>query len=86
MQTHLSIEVKDDGCGIAKEELDKYNQYIKDAQSIIKTPSATQSSIGILNIARRLYLFYGADESFVITSDGLTGTTVNITIPICKGL
>lgn len=83
-QAHLNIEVKDDGCGIAKEKLDSFNNKILEAQSIVNAPSTTQSSIGILNIARRLYLFYGADESFVITSDGLTGTIVRITMPICK--
>jgi len=68
---YLEYEIRDDGLGIPKEVLAK-----------ILTGDVSEDQIGLVNVRRRLRLYYGNDFSFEIESGESTGTRVYIRHPV----
>lgn len=73
---NLSIQVLDNGPGIPEETLLK----ITESLTREETQDALTSSIGLINVHRRLRLHFGASSGLHIVS-GAEGTTITLTIP-----
>ena len=71
----ILISVRDDGIGIPPEKLERLLDTNK---------SDVRSGIGIINVDRRIKLYYGEAYGVNITSDYGVGTKVNITIPVVR--
>ena len=82
----LIIEVKDNGLGIEKDELDRINEKLSmDNDTYFKTLlSKKNKSIGIENVNRRIKLFYGEKYGLEIKSQVGQFTTVIVVIPLTK--
>lgn len=76
----LHIEVSDDGCGIAPEELDRIYEQFRHTQ----IPSS-ETGIGLINLKSRLELFYGDRASLHIETEIGVGTSIIITLPAERG-
>lgn len=74
----LYIDVTDNGCGMAGEELDKLRQDIETRDL------ARSKSIGLYNINRRMKLYYGDGWRIHIYSEPGRGTTVRLMFPTDK--
>ncbi|HJC25561.1 MAG TPA: sensor histidine kinase [Candidatus Eisenbergiella merdavium] len=81
----LQVSVQDDGIGISGEALAALQESILEAQSESPASPASEKSIGLRNIARRLHLYYGEAGSIRITSTEGAGTTVTVILPTKKG-
>ena len=80
-QTHIMIDIDDDGIGIDYDRLDQLNSILHDTNTpIIKKDSS--HSIGLYNINSRIRLLYGADASMTIYSVPDTGTDIRISLPL----
>lgn len=77
----LSIQVMDNGNGIQPDMLLALQKQIDEQYRLTGSgEGSAQSSIGIGNIAHRLWLYYGYDSSFQLGSIPEQGTTVTICI------
>ncbi|MBO7612262.1 MAG: sensor histidine kinase, partial [Treponema sp.] len=72
----FQISIKDNGCGITKEELAKLKSRLATG-----TVENFSSSIGMVNVNQRIKLFYGQDYGLEIESEIEKGTLVTIKIP-----
>ncbi|HEX6806113.1 MAG TPA: histidine kinase [Terriglobales bacterium] len=71
--THLTIEVEDDGVGMASVQL-------------LERPTGLgQGGIGMANVAERLKVLYGDTARMVIDSRNGTGTLVRMKLPVLPG-
>ena len=68
---YLEYEIVDDGIGISEETLGK-----------IRSGKLSDDQIGLMNVRRRLGLYYGNDFSFVVESGNGRGTRVYIRTPV----
>lgn len=73
----LVIEVCDNGIGIEETEVEKLMEYINSNEE-----DAFNNSIGLMNVNKRIKLFYGEDYGLNIESKYDTFTKVTVTIPI----
>lgn len=71
----LKIEIKDNGIGIPKDQLDKLKTNIESPGNFVS------SGIGLHNINQRIKLFYGQDYGISISSS--RGTLVTLLLPVC---
>ncbi len=74
----LELVVQDDGMGMDEKTLERL---------LHSTPEPGETGtggIGVINVRTRLQLFFGEEQSFVITSTEKMGTTVTIRIPMQK--
>ena len=71
----LHIQVKDNGTGMTKENLEKLQNYIQGAAD-------PENSIGIVNVNQRIRLFYGEAYGIQIRSRQQMGTEVEIILPV----
>ena len=69
----LVITIKDDGCGMDDEALNKLKE-------LINSPNE-KGGIGLPNIIQRLRLFYGDEYTFEVSSIVGKGTVINIEVP-----
>ena len=69
----LAITIKDDGCGMDAEALEKLKE-------LINAPHE-KGGIGLPNIIQRLRLFYGDEYTFEVNSIVGKGTVINIEVP-----
>ncbi len=69
----LAITIKDDGCGMDDEALEKLKE-------LINAPHE-KGGIGLPNIIQRLRLFYGDEYTFEVSSIVGKGTVINIEVP-----
>ncbi len=76
----LYIEVSDDGCGIAPEELNRIYEQFRHTQ----IPSS-ETGIGLINLKSRLELFYGDRASLHIETEIGVGTSITIALPAERG-
>jgi two-component system sensor histidine kinase YesM len=67
----LEYEIRDNGAGMSGEILEK-----------IRASGLSEDQIGLMNVRRRLGLYYGTDFSFVIESESGAGTRVYISTPV----
>lgn len=70
----LIFNVKDNGTGMTKEQLDS-------VQDILNSINNTTKHIGLYNVHRRLVLLYGEEYGLKIKSVYGEGTYVTINIP-----
>jgi len=79
-QKRLELIVQDNGLGITAQELKGLEE---DRLAYDRTSDfpARKHGVGIINIYRRLRLFYGDELDFVIDSTRGQGTTVRINVP-----
>ena len=76
---NIVIRIKDNGLGMSKERINE----IMSGQIVDEDEQMSSTGIGLNNVISRLRLYYGHDDVFVITSEGLNkGTEVVITIPV----
>ncbi len=73
-QTHIQINIKDNGCGIPEDEL------IKLGVELIE--SATGAGIGLFNLNQRLIGLLGNDASLHFENIALGGCSVSFRIPV----
>lgn len=71
----LHIQVKDNGTGMTKENLEKLQNYIQGEAD-------PEKSIGIVNVNQRIRLFYGEEYGIQIRSRKQMGTEVEIILPV----
>ena len=75
----LEITIKDNGCGMDEETLQKVMTKVEDY-----TKKRRKSSIGLYNINRRIKLSYGEQYGLTIQSTPGEGTMVRVTFPVIK--
>lgn len=73
----LCIQVKDNGSGIAKQDLARLQYRLQHPQEV----SDQEQSIGLMNIQRRVQLFYGEQYGLHMQSTVNEGTVVQLFIP-----
>ncbi|MCG8515976.1 MAG: sensor histidine kinase [Halanaerobiales bacterium] len=73
----INIEISDNGVGIAE---DKYREIMNS----INQQRYEHKHIGIINVIKRLQLYYEDDFEFLIDSKAGIGTTVIVKIPILR--
>ncbi|MCB2340315.1 cache domain-containing sensor histidine kinase [Clostridium estertheticum] len=73
----ITLEVRDTGTGIRKEQLDNIRRSLKESENI-------SEHTGLYNIHRRLVLLYGGKYGIEIESIFGEGTNVKLTIPYEK--
>ncbi|MBM7542038.1 LytS/YhcK type 5TM receptor domain-containing protein [Amphibacillus cookii] len=74
---HVEIMIKDDGKGIARDQLTCIGNKIID--------SKTGTGVGLYNINRRLELTFGHASALQIKSEENNGTTVSFSVPRLEG-
>lgn len=77
-ENRVRIQIEDNGAGMPAEQLEK----LLSTLSISSEGSEeNQSSIGLMNVYRRMKLFFGTDFRFSIESEENCGTIVSISLP-----
>lgn len=76
----IHLEVRDQGCGMNAEQLEQLHQKLKEYRKTNLLPN-TKHGIGLLNVYRRLLLFYGDNVSFRVFSRENEGTRIVIEVP-----
>lgn len=76
---HLFISVKDNGVGISKAKLDIIKQNIDSPDE-----NYAQEGISLININRRIKLYYGDEYSLKISSEYGVGTELSFSIPLIQ--
>ncbi len=72
----LLIEVKDDGTGMSPDALERLNESFQNPNPEI------QSSIALINIVKRIHLFYGEEYYLTVKHNHPSGTIVELSIPL----
>ena len=82
---YVKLHIEDNGAGMDAEQLEELQIYL---HQIRKGPASfgTNRSIGIGNVCRRLYAFYGERLDFMVESEEDCGTIVTIAIPAEEAL
>ena len=75
----LTVSVKDNGCGMSKEQLESLTKKLE-----LNTVETVSTSIGMLNVNQRIKLFYGKQYGLHIESQLDKGTTVTIRVPLIR--
>jgi len=79
---HTSIKVIDNGKGMSIEELNALRDKLRNQESILHdTQDQNENGIALLNVNRRIQLFYGQDYSMNITSCKGEGTQIELFLP-----
>jgi two-component system, sensor histidine kinase YesM len=77
----IAIAVADDGAGIVADRLERLRAELGDAGSAF----TAQAGIGLLNVHKRLRLFYGPPYGLSIESAAGRGTVVTLLLPAPRG-
>lgn len=77
----LCFQVADNGCGITEKRLAELNAKLDSVRSADLEDPSTQGGIGLMNIARRLFLHYGTAYSLRIYAGAQGGAVVEILLP-----
>lgn len=77
----LEIRVQDSGCGMDEKELEALQVKLKEYDRTSLLP-LQKHGIGMVNIYRRLRLFYGTQLEFNVTSKVGEGTQIEILVPM----
>lgn len=81
-QGKLFIRISDNGQGVTKQKLQELQQQIADVRRMPSGIPAAQRGVGLMNIARRLYLHYGDDSVLRVEQENQKGLKVEIILPI----
>ncbi|MDF9297251.1 sensor histidine kinase [Geobacillus stearothermophilus] len=81
-RSELTVNVMDDGAGIDEETLKEIRQLLSQKQVV----TLKGEGMALVNVNRRLQLYYGEDRNIVITSEQGKGTCVSCTIPKSGGI
>lgn len=76
--THFHIQIKDDGLGMNIEELQALNHRLE----LTEVDPSSSSGIGLVNVEKRIKLYYGENYGIRIQSSPEAGTEVNVVLPI----
>ena len=79
----LCIVVSDNGKGMKDEVLSSLQQMWANIENAQETRSGSRGGVGIRNIMKRLWLCYGDQASFVVSSRAEEGTRMEIRFPRC---
>ena len=82
VEEHLQVEVGDNGKGIEETELEKLKRQWQEISKDEKEERRAAGKVGIHNIMRRLWLCYGSEASFDISSTYEKGTQMIISFPL----
>lgn len=79
----IRIKVSDNGIGMTREQLSVLQETIRryDDQNRLPEEKDKNNGIGLMNVYRRLKLFYQDRMSIEIQSEEMTGTTVIVKVP-----
>jgi len=79
---HISIKVVDNGKGMDLEELTALKEKLRNPEIAMEEPSEQeQNGIALVNVNRRIQLFYGQPYSLNITSCVGEGTEIELFLP-----
>lgn len=78
----LMIRIDDNGVGASEQKIQKLNEQIASMQHVQMNRPSEHDGIGLMNIARRLYLHYGEDASIRIFRGTGCGLSVEICLPV----
>lgn len=78
---NLVITITDDGKGMETTQLERIRQHLLIDEGAKKGAENKSTSIGLVNVYRRLQLIYGESATLNIASEPAQGTTVTVTIP-----
>ena len=79
VETGVLISVNDDGLGMEQEQLDTIRDYLKNPDGDIKKDGI---GVGMRNVIRRLYLYYGKNVEIHISSIPDMGTTIDCILSV----
>lgn len=79
-EDRMRIIISDDGCGMSPEILADQRQKLKQEMTLEESGIET-CGIGILNVYRRMRLFYGENAVFLIDSGPGEGTCITMEMP-----
>ena len=79
----LCIVVSDNGKGMKDEVLSSLQQMWANIETAQETRSDGRGGVGIRNIMKRLWLCYGEQASFVVSSRAEEGTRMELRFPRC---
>lgn len=80
---NVIFKIKDNGLGIAEPELANLNKKLTSVLELKKEDLQTEG-IGLLNINKRIKLYYGLEYGLTISSNLDQGTEVIVEIPLAK--
>lgn len=81
-ESKLFIEVEDNGQGMDEKLLDRIRRIFQNEQEISDIGDENRRSIGLQNVARRLYLIYNNRAEIQIQSARQKGTKITLIIPV----
>lgn len=81
----IHLEVRDNGCGMTQEQLALLRSKLDEYRRTNLLPN-TKHGIGMLNVYRRLLLFYGDQVKFDISSKEGEGTVITIEVPAAMSM
>jgi two-component system sensor histidine kinase YesM len=80
----LKFEIIDNGIGIEVSELKKIQRYIKSSNVEPLGQESEKTSIGLINVHKRIQLTFGNEYGLEISSKLGQGTSIFITLPVLK--
>lgn len=82
-EAKLLIEIVDNGVGIEPERLNSLNQMLRehDEEAVSPEPASERKSVGIVNVNRRIKLFFGSRWGIRISSRVGCYTKITVTLP-----
>lgn len=86
LQNNIKIEISDNGLGIPQKKIEELNRALaKDEHLVVKNESSdrTGTGIGVRNVNSRIKLYFG-EQYGLRFRDAITGTVVEITLPVVK--
>jgi sensor histidine kinase YesM len=82
--TQLYVVIQDNGVGIAPEKMEQVLNQDSLEMPFSKTTKSDSTGLGLVNIRKRLRLFYRRDDLLTITSRPGKGTQVALTLPLVE--
>lgn len=81
-EERIFIRVSDNGSGMDPEEAEKLNRKLKGANQM---PVFETGGVGLMNIAKRMWIYYGEKSDIRIRNNAECGISVELTIPYSDG-
>ena len=79
MENDLLITVRDSGCGISDDRLQKIYEDFASQKS-----SGKDSGIGLANLYSRMQILYNRETKFVINTEEGKYTSISLTLPVSR--